>query len=59
MKIGKNNKTSSAGRKTASEIRVNPKLDGRKIAKAFSEAAFFQDKMKKGAKILSIAGLPK
>ena len=58
MKKEKNRNLSLPAKQVA-DIRVNKKLNGKAISEAFQKASFFKKKMEKGAKIISIAGLPK
>jgi hypothetical protein len=53
------NKSLSLQAKKAAVIRVNKKLNGEAISAAFQKASFFKKKMERGAKMISIAGLPK
>ena len=58
MKKAKNKKLSLPARQAA-DIRVSKKLDGQAISAAFQKASFFKKKMERGAKMISVAGLPK
>jgi hypothetical protein len=53
------NKNLSLPAKQAADIRVNKKLNGEAISAAFQKASFFKKKMERGAKMISVAGLPK
>ena len=43
----------------AASITISKKINGKAIAEAFKKAPFVKKKMEKGAKILSVAGLPR
>ena len=58
MKKAKNKNLSPLA-KQAANIKVSKGLNGEAIAAAFNKASFFKKKMERGAKIISIAGLPK
>lgn len=53
MKKVKNKLSQTGLEEQASKIKINTKLN------SIEDASFFKKKMEKGAKILSIAGLPK